>query len=116
MILFMGNLIPKLSVGSAKGAVLNDNVLAVGTAILFSSLAAAKLTEIISGVPFLQDYVVYALIGVSVVILIVAVKMKSGFVKAITIGLAGGSFFIALMQVSSVRKVLASVPFIGGKN
>jgi len=110
----MGSLIPKLSAGSAKGAVMNDNVLAVGTAILFSATAAAKLTELISGVPFLQDHVVFALIGISVVILIVTVKMKSGIVKAVTIGLAGGSFFIALMQVDSVRNVLKSVPFVGG--
>lgn len=102
-------LVPKLSAGGIKNAIMSENVIAVGAAILFSAVAANKITELIKNVPFLQDHVVFALIGISVVILIIGIKMKSGAIKAIVIGLAGGSFFVGLMSVPMIANGLAQV-------
>jgi len=103
-------LIPKLSVKGAKGVLFSEPVLAVGSAMIFGTLAASKLTELVGNIPFLQNHVVFGLMLISVIILIVAVKMKSGVLRAIVIGFAGGSFFIGLLQVSAVSNLLAKLP------
>lgn len=103
------SLVPKLSAGGIKSAIMSENVIAVGAAILFSAVAANKITELIQGIPFLQDHVVFALVGISVVILIIGIKMKSGVIKAVIIGLAGGSFFVGLMSIPTIANGLAQV-------
>lgn len=103
------NLIPKVSAGGIQKTILSEEVMAVGAAILFGSVAASHLTNFISNLPFARDHVTFALIGLSVFILIFAVKMKTGTLKAIVIGLAGGTFFIGILQVDFVANALRTI-------
>ena len=102
-------LIPKISSGNITKTLMSESVLAVGSALIFGTLASNKLTEFIGKVPFLSEHITFGLIGISIVILIISAKMKSGVLKAIVIGLAGGSFFIAILQVDIVRENLANI-------
>ena len=103
------SLVPKISTGGIKNAVMSEPVLAVGAALLFGTAAAGFITNFILKIPFLNQHVTIALVGLSIVILLVAIKMKGGTFRAIAIGLAGGSLFIGLLQVDFVRETISSV-------
>lgn len=102
-------LIPKISSKGVSGVLKSEAVVAVGSAMLFGTLAADKLTELIGNVPFLSDHITIGLIAVSIVILLIAVKVKGGVVRGLAIGLAGGAFFIGLLQVDFVTNALARI-------
>jgi hypothetical protein len=103
-------LVPQLSLGKIQGALLSPEILAVGSAILFSSVLAGHLTGFISQLPILKDHVIVGLILISVVIILIAIKMKGGSTfRAIAVGLAGGTFFIALLQIPTVARTVGQI-------
>lgn len=102
-------LIPKLSVKGISGVLKSEAVVAVGAAMIFGTLAAAKITELIGNVPFLNDHITVGLIAIAIIILLIAVKLKGGLVRGIAIGIAGGAFFIGLLQVDYISNALAKI-------
>lgn len=109
------SLVPKVTVGGVKNAVMSEPVLAVGAALLFGTVAAGFITNLVLKIPFLNEHITIALVALSVVILIVALKMKSGTFRAIVIGLAGGSLFIGLLQVEAVRSTISQITSVVSK-
>lgn len=102
-------LVPKVSVKGVKDVLKSEAIVAVGAAMVFGTLAANKLTELVGKIPFLQDHITVGLILVSIIILLIAVKMKGGVFRAIAIGLAGGAFFIGVLQIDFVQNSLAKI-------
>ena len=102
-------LLPKISAKGISGVLKSEAVVAVGAAMVFGTLAASKLTELIGNVPFLSDHITIGLIAVAIIILLIAVKLKGGLVRGIAIGLAGGAFFIGLLQIDAVSNILAKI-------
>ena len=84
-------------------------MVAVGTAVLFGAIAAAHLTGLIQKLPFLKEHITTGLMIISFIIVIVATRFKSGVLRAVMIGLAGGSFFIGLLQIEFVQNNLARI-------
>mgnify|MGYP007025394177 CR=1 FL=1 len=102
-------LIPKLSIGKATKVLGSEPMVAVGTAVLFGAVAAAHLTGLIQRIPFAKEHVTIALIIFSFIIITVATRFKSGVLRAVMIGLAGGSFFIGILQIDFVQNNLAKI-------
>lgn len=102
-------LIPKLSISGASKTLTSEPLVAVGTAVLFGTVAAAHLTGLIQKVPFLKDHITVGLLIVSLIIIMIATKFKSGVMRAIVIGFAGGSFFIGLLQIDFIQNNLAKI-------
>ena len=97
-------LIPKLKVGSISKAITSPEIVAIISASVLAPVIQPFVTDFINKIPIARDHVTIALIIISIVVLLIAVKMKSGVFRAIIIGIAGS--FLVIGAIPAVQQVL----------
>ena len=75
----------------------SPEVIAVGSAAILAPFLQPFIEEQIRNIPFARDHITIAMILISIIILLIATKMKSGVLRGIVIGVAGANFFIAIV-------------------
>lgn len=98
-------LIPKLSIGSIQKVLFSPEVIAIGSAAIIAPLIEPHINRFINQIPFFKNHGTLALIIFSIIILLIASKIKGGAVRGIVIGIAGANFFIAIIPaIRSITK------------
>ena len=76
---------------------MSPEVVAVGSAAILAPFAQPFIEEQIRKLPFARDHITAAMIIISIIILLIATKMKAGVLRGIVIGIAGANFFIGIV-------------------
>lgn len=92
-------LVPKISAGSISHVLKSPEVIAVGSAALLAPIVEPYITSFLSKIPGFNKFGTWILLGFSILILLLAGKMKSGALRAVVIGVAGATFFIGIIPV-----------------
>jgi len=92
-------LVPKISGKTVISVLTSPEVIAVGSAALLAPFLQPFIEEQIQNLPFARDHVTIAMIVISIIILLIATKMKTGVLRGIVIGVAGANFFIAIVPL-----------------
>lgn len=98
----MAKLIPKISAGSIGKVVTSPEVIAIGSASFVAPLIEPHISKFIDSIPILRNHGRLAILGLSILILLLASRMKSGVFRAIVIGVAGANFFV--VAIPTIRQ------------
>lgn len=92
-------LIPKISAGGIAHVLKSPEVIAVGSAAIISPIVEPYITAFLARIPGFNKFGTWILVGFSIIVLLLAGKMKSGSLRAVVIGVAGATFFIGIIPV-----------------
>lgn len=92
-------LIPKISAGGIAHVLKSPEVIAVGSAAIIAPIIEPYITSFLVKIPGFNKFGSWILVGFSIIVLLLAGKMKSGAMRAIVIGVAGATFFIGIIPV-----------------